>query len=146
MAEKTFTTAVTFVPGVVTGAAYQALDALGTAFAFDVPESGVIQSAVYYDADDEGLQVDLLFFRASPTQQVDNSAVSLPDTELYKALGRVQFTTFADATNGQFSNVNNIGLAYTAPGGKLWAIAQAQGALNIAAGNLPAFRLAVLPD
>lgn len=143
---KTFKTAVTTPPNVSLASAYQALDALGTVFAFDVPESGVILSAVYYDLDDEGLQVDLLLFDESPRQQVDNGAVSMPDTEVTKAIGRIQFTTFADLAISQFSTVTNVGLAYTAAGGKLWAQAVAQGALNIAAGALPAFRLVILPD
>jgi hypothetical protein len=146
MTKPTFQTEPVTPPGLATGAAYQDLDALGQVFSFVVPPSGIIQSALYYDLDDEGLQVDLLLFRDSPVQQVDNAAVALVDTEVLKAFGRIQFTAFADLATGQFANVNNLGLAYAANGGRIWAIAQARGALNIAANNLPSFRLVILPD
>ena len=145
---KMFMTERFMLRGIATGAAYADLDALGLAVSIDVPISGVIQSATYYDLDDEGLQVDLWLLNDKPTDQTDNSAVAFIDHDLIKVIpgGRLQFTAFADAANGQFSPLNTIGLAYVAPKRKLWIQAQARGALNIAAGNLPMFQLCILSD
>lgn len=143
---KTFQTRHLTPPGIATGAAYADLDALGLHFSFGVPKSGVIQSAIYYDLDDEGLQVDLWLLDDKPTVQTDNSALAFIDNDLVKVIGRLQFIAFGDAANGQFSNLTSLGLAYVQPNGLLWAQCQARGALNIAAGNLPMFRLTILSD
>ena len=143
---KTYTTPRLTPPGIVTGAAYADLDAIGTHFRFEVPVSGVIQTAIYYDLDDEGLQVDLWLFEDAITIQTDNSAVALIDQDLVKVIGRLQFIAFGDAANGQFSPLTSLGLAYVQPNRRMWAQLQARGALNIAAGNLPMFRLTILSD
>jgi len=143
---KVFKTPLMQPPGIVTGVAYTDLEAMGTAFSFRVPVSGIIQSANYYDLDDEGLQVDLLLMDNEPAVQTDNSPVSFSDDDLIKIVTRIQFTTFADVTNGQFSEVKNIGRPYVQENRVLWAQLQARGALNIAAGNLPMFRIFILAD
>lgn len=143
---KTFVTDVFTIPGVGAAAAYADLDAFGVAFPITVPASGVIQSAVYYDLDDEGLQVDLWFLSDKPTTQTDNAALTFNDREVQTVHGRVQFTTFADATNNQFSNLNNIGLAYVQPNRVMWVQAQTRGALNIALGSEPRFKIVILAD
>ena len=147
---KTIITPAAIPPGMAPAVAYAALDAIGQPFSFEVPVSGFIQSAIYYDRDDEGLQVDLWLFEEVPPQQTDNSAFALSDAQLLTALDVLQFTTFYDGTNGQLSRLNSLGLAYdtshSLTPGRLWASAQARGALNIAAANLPAFRLVILSD
>ena len=133
--------------GIGTGAAYADLDSMGTtAFTFtNVPSSGVIESALYFDLDDEGLQVDLWLFNAAPAAQTDNSAFALTDAELQTVIGVISFTSFSDAANGQFSARNGMGLGYVVPGNTIYAQLQARGALNIAASNLPAFKLLIIP-
>ena len=143
---RTYRTEIMTPPGIVTGAAYADLDAIGVAWSFDVPRSGVIVSANYYDLDDEGLQVDLWLLRDAPTLQTDNSALTFLDGDIVKVTDVLQFTAFRDAANCQVSNLNNIGRAYVMPGRKMWAQLQARGALNIAALNLPAFALTILAD
>ena len=143
---KTYKTPHLTPPGIATGAAYADLDALGTHFSFEVPKSGIIQSAIYFDLDDEGLQVDLWLMADAPAVQTDNSAIAFIDHDLIKVVGRLQFIAFGDAANGQFSSLTNIGLAYVRPNKRMYAQCQARGALNIAAGNLPMFRLTILSD
>lgn len=136
-------------PGIVTGAAYADLDAIGTgAMSFTVPPSGVIQSAIYFDHDDEGLQVDLWLFRAEPPAQTDNGAFVLSDAALDTVIDVIQFVGFRDANTGQVSIQNGLNIAYKLDGeaDRIYGQVQARGALNIAAGNLPAFRLSILPD
>ena len=143
-----FSTSIESPLGIATGAAYADLDAIGSfPFSFVVPPSGIIQSASDYDRDDEGLQVDLWLFDAPPAQQTDNSAFALADTDLDRVIDVIQFVGFRDAANGQVSTQNGLGIAYNvgAPG-IIYALLQARGALNIAAGALPGFRLRILPD
>ena len=143
---KTYSTPLLTPPGIGTGAAYADLEALGLHFFFEVPRSGVIQSAIYYDLDDEGLQVDLWLLSDAPTTQTDNGALTFIDHDLIKVITRIQFMSFADAGNGQFAESKAIGKAYVQPSRRMWAQCQARGALNIAAGNLPQFRIDFLSD
>lgn len=143
---KTFRTRQLVPPGIGPAAAYADLDALGTLFPIMVPVSGIIQTALYYDLDDEGLQVDLWLFDAPVATQTDNAALTLADPDLVKTVGRIQFTSFADAANGQVAIATNLGLAYVAPQRRLYGQVQARGALNIAAGSEPRFTLIILAD
>lgn len=138
-----------FAPlGIATGAAYADKDAIGTvAVRVTVPRSGIIQSATYYDLDDEGLPVDLWLFASPPGAQTDNSAFALNDQDVLAVIDVVQFSgSFFDAVNCQVCTVNGLGIAYVAPLESIWVQLQARGALNIAAGNLPNFRLRILYD
>ena len=134
-------------PGIAVAAAYADLDNIGQLFSVAVPASGIIQSAVYHDLDDEGLQVDLWMFTEQPqTLGADNAALVLPDTDNLKVLDVIQFTGFRDGNTGQISSQNGLGIAYVAPASRLWFQLQARGALNIAAANLPQFKLTILAD
>lgn len=145
---KTYITPIFSIPGIVTGAAYADLDAMGVAFSIAVPYSGVIQTAIYYDLDDEGLQLDLWLLDSQPAIQTDNSALAFTDSDLQKVIpgSPLRFTTFADAANGQTSSLSNIGAGYCNPTRRLWIQAQARGALNIAASSEPRFRFVILAD
>ena len=140
------------VPGITTGAAYADKDQIGSLFSFDRVSrndvfSGILQGGNYYDLDDEGLQVDLWLFYGTVTLAADNAAFALSDGDLAKVVAVLSFTAFSDAANGQFSQVTGLAKPFRTRGGtRLWAAAQARGALNIAAGNLPRFSLDVLPD
>lgn len=138
---------------IVTGAAYADLDAMGvTPFLVSggphaVPRSGVIQSAIYIDRDDEGLQIDLWLFTAQVGNQTDNSAFVVSDADLTRVIDVIQFSSFRDANTGQVSVVNGIGTAYELqPGENMYGLLQARGALNIAAGALPLFNIKILGD
>lgn len=139
-------------PGIGTGAAYADLDAIGTVMTFPGVfranvSSGLLQSARYYDLDDEGLAVDLWLFSRRPAAPTDNSALALSDADLRNVVAVVSFASFADAANGRFSQSGGLGLMVHGSGGTdLYGIAQARGALNIAASNLPVFAIDVVPD
>ena len=115
-----------------------------TAVAIAVPTKGIIQSAVYYDLDDEGLQVDLWLFEIAPANVTANSAFVVSDAQLLDVIDVIQFVGFRDANTGQVSTQNGLGIAYTASTGFIYALLQARGALNIAAGSLPHFVLRIL--
>lgn len=139
------------VPDIGTGAAYADKDQLGSLMEIGGivrPEkrTGLLHTALYYDLDDEGLQVDFHLFRRKVTLAADNAAFSLADGDLLHWIGTLQFTAFFDFANGQGSQLANVGLALDLPTETLYIAAQARGALNIAAGNLPRLAIAVLPD
>lgn len=140
------------VPGIGTGAAYAALDQIGTLFRFpDVTrpgvQTGVLHAACYYDLSDQGIQVDLWLFSAPVTLAADNAAFVLSDADLLKVEYVVQFTDFNDANTGQYSVVPSIGYPFRTVGGtSLYAAVQSRGTPTITAAMLPHFRLAVLAD
>src|SRR5512146_3472264 len=99
-----FPTTIFTPTGIVTGAAYADKDSMGTsAGSFTVPPDGTIETAIYYDLDDEGLQVDLWLFDTAPAAQTDNSAFAVTDAELQTVIDVISFTSFSDANTGQVS-------------------------------------------
>jgi len=143
---KTFKTPLVAVPGVGTGAAYTAGDALGTLFTFDVPRSGIIHTAVYLDMDDEGIETDLVLFTGPFDYTADNAAFTVSDEDMHEFLSTITFATFKNFAVNQVSTAAAIGLAYVAPQRKLWAQVVTRGAPNIAAGNIPLFSLTIISD
>ena len=140
---------VPFSPiGIGLAAAYAALDAMGTiAVKVEVPKTGVIEGAVYYDRDDEGLPVQLWLFDDDVADQTDNGAYTLTDGDLLRVIDVIEFSSgFLDGTNGQVIIGSNLGIPYNAPRGYIWIQLQAGGALNIAAGAEPVFKLRIRPQ
>jgi hypothetical protein len=140
------------VPGITTGAAYADGDCLGTLMEFpnllrSGKSSGLLHTALYFDLDDEGLQVDLhLFSRPILSPGADNAAFTPSDSEVLAYLGTLTFTSFFNLGANQVSMLTNVGIALQSSGTSVWGHLVARGALNIAANNLPVLRLAVLPD
>ena len=139
-------------PGIGTGSAYADGDVMGTGIEFPNvfrPErlSGLCVFGMYYDLDDEGLQVDLhLFARQLTSPGADNAAVNPSDIDLTAYRGSLQFTTFSNWSSNQVSQVVNAGLHLFSETTSIWGYPVARGALNIAAANIPVFGLCVLPD
>lgn len=80
------------------------------------------------------------------SQLVANPRGDLLVAQSLPPLAVLQFTSFRDANLCQIAEVSSIGRGYNLPSGKMWAQAQARGALNIAADNKPAFSITILPD
>jgi len=143
------------VPGIATGAVYADADAIGTLIEFPNllqlnpytnAYSGMLHSAMYFDLDDEGLQVDLHLFSRKITDGTDNSAYSPSDTDVRAYLGTVSFTAFFNLGSNQVSVVTSIGLPLVSASASVFGQAVARAALNIAAENLPELSLSVLAD
>lgn len=143
---RTVTVGPVMAVGVVTGAAFDVLDAIGTIFSFTVPKSGILQSATYFDRDDEGLAVALWLYRSSFTPTADNSPLAPSDADLLKVIDVLSFASFNDGNTGQVATLNGLGIAYSLAGETIYAQLQARGALNIAAGSEPMFSLTILAD
>ena len=136
--------------GIVAAVAYADGDAIGGMTEVDAPLSGVLQSALYIDRDDEGLAVDLVVcLLPFDTPILDNATMALSDDDLLKVIHVIAFATFSDFTNGQISSVTAIGKRFgTDPSRprKLYVQARARGALNIASGSEPRFVIDYLVD
>ena len=143
---KTIQTTPMNVPGIATGAAYTSGDAMGVKFRLEVPRSGIIQTGIFYDKDDEGLEVDLFLANADFTGTADNGAFDLSDVDLIKTVGVINFVTFRNFNSNQVSTPAALGLAYVAPRGYLWCQFIARSAPNIAASNIPMISLVILSD
>lgn len=70
-------------------------------------EGGVVKlvSAICFDGDDQGTEVELFFTTNSTTPGTINSALSAADTVFDDIVGRVIFATFNDLINSQQSTL-----------------------------------------
>lgn len=136
------------VPGVGVAAAYTANDALGVKFSINVPISGIIYTATYYDLDDEGTAMDLVLFREDFTETADNAAMSVSDLDIRKLVGVINFpaASFRNFAANQVCQVTNAGLAYVAPLGLLYCQFMTESTPTIAVDNIPMIALTILPD
>lgn len=134
------------IPGIGAAVLYTANDAFGIQETLDVPKSGIIQSLRVYDLDDEGLNMTLLLFRAPPTQETDNAAISISDKDLLKLEVAILVDTWHDLIDNQVGAEDNLGIAYTAPLGQLWAQWVTRGGPTIAADNEPWWEMIILAD
>ena len=138
------------IPGIVTGAAYAAGDAVGIQFGFDVGcPSGVIHTALLFDLDDEGIELYLHLYKRPIVGTADNAAYAPSDAEELSKVGTLDFTTFINSGNNQSSQISSAGIAFVCDqsyAGNLFAQAATNGAPNIAAGNDYWIRLTILAD
>lgn len=77
--------------------------------------SGVIPNLTVISNDTAALAGKLLFYDSAVTNQNDNTAEAISDTDAAKFVGEVPFTLVARANNA-IANVQNINLAYTCSG------------------------------
>ena len=138
----TFVTDVIEIPGIVTAAAYQDGDAFGTKFKVAVPKDGVIATALLFGLDDEGIQKDIFLFEGDFVQTADNAAFAPTDADLLKSVGFITIDVFSNVAANQLG-VASPALFYVAPQGFLWGQVVTRGADNIAAANIPRFRLVI---
>jgi hypothetical protein len=83
-----------------------------------------LQSVQLLDEDDQGQDIDLLFFNATATLGTINTAVNISDADARKCIGRVSILTtdYTDLVNSMFATKTNIGLMLKAADGvtSLW--------------------------
>lgn len=141
---KLFSTPYTEIPGIGTGSVYASGDAFGTKFTFDVPKTGVIETAIILDMDDEGKTVELWLFRRDFTVTTDNDAFAVTDVDLRALEVVISITNYANANVNQVGINNGLSLIYTAPEGLLYGQCVTRDTHNIAAGNIPYIALRLL--
>lgn len=134
------------IPGIAVADAFDAGDCFGTVMTIIVPKKGILYGATYFDLDDEGSQIDLEVFKHSITQIASDAAWAPSDTDILNFIAEIQFVgaAFDDHGTCQTCETRNLGIAYTAPVGKLYIQAVCRGTPNIAAGNVPRVQLHIL--
>lgn len=132
------------IPGIGTGSAYASGDAFGGKFKIGLPNSGIIETAIMLDLDDEGIQTELWLFREDFTATTDNAAFAVSDHDLSLLEAVIGITQFANAANNQVGINNGLGLPYQAPHKQLWCQCVTRGAPNIAANNIPKVALRII--
>lgn len=131
------------IPGIAAADAFEANDVFGTLVELDVPKSGVIISATFWDLDDESTQIDLEIFKRKITQTASDAAWAPSDTDLLHFVTELAFVIGDDHINSYTFDLTNIGKAYTAPEGKFWIQAVCRSTPTIAAGSMPRFQLQI---
>ena len=130
------------IPGIATASAYTVADAFGIRFELQVPERGVISTALFIDLDNEGLNKDVLVSAHDFTQTADHDAFAISDADLAEAVGYIEFDNWK-AYNANQISIATPALYYVAPAGKLFFQFTTRGVDNIAAGSLPIFVVVV---
>ena len=134
---RAFTAGPVLIPGVGAAVAYTSGDAFGVRFSFDVRREGTIQTAVFLDRDDEGVNKELALFSREFTATTDNAAFDVSDADLLYCVGVVNINTWYNFNSNQVG-IASPNLFYVAPQERLWCQVVTRGADNIAAGSEPA--------
>lgn len=139
------------VPGVGTGAIYAAGEAFGTVIKLAGvfrPEkgSGSLVGVVFHDLDDEGSQIDAVFFSQQVTTTADNAAFAILDEENLLCLGAVSITEFFNWGNNQVGVLRNLSVPLVAEGPDIYVRLVTQGTPTIAAGAVPWVTFYLVPD
>lgn len=132
------------IPGIATADAFDADDCFGTVFRVAVPKAGIIQSATFWDLDDEGTQIDFFIYKNNITATTSDSAFAPTDADQLSFVTVLEFTVFKDAGTSRTSEINNIGKLYTAAGGVFYIQAICRSTPTIAVANLPRFQIQIL--
>lgn len=70
----------------------------------------ILQSVHVVDIDDQGVEMDLVFFNANTSLGTENSAPDIDDTEVLTTLGTVNVPDWIDLGANQIATVTGIGL------------------------------------
>jgi hypothetical protein len=135
------------VPGV--GASAQgALDAVGVPFIIAVPRGGVIHGARWYDLADQASDIWVHIFKREFSMAADNAAWSPSDTDIVNEITVLKFTDDTDEINSRVFFLENQGIAYSAPEGKLYfgVSTPAASTPTYALGSSPRLQLTILSD
>jgi hypothetical protein len=77
-------------------------------------DSCILQSVHVVDIDDQGIEMDLIFFNAATALGTENAAPDIDDTEVLTTLGSVNVDTYLDLGANQIATVDGIGLVLEA--------------------------------
>ncbi len=107
-----------FVELVVAVSTYSSGEAFGAKGSFtNIPEHGVIMSAMLIDADDTPSEVDLdiVLFSRDIAGSADEAAFAPTDAELLTCVGAVEIDLFKTFGDNGLGIVDNVGMPYWAP-------------------------------
>lgn len=110
--------------------------------------SGVIQSLVVVDSDNQAADLDIYFFDDTFTTAADNAAWSPSYADMQKLIGVVNMRTYSTINSIAYSVVKNIGLSFDVASNSesLYMLAVSRGTPTYtAAGNLT-IKVGILQD
>jgi hypothetical protein len=110
--------------------------------------SGVIQSVVVLDKDDQGEALDLVFLKSNVSIGTENSAVSVTDANADEILGVVEVaaTDWVDLVNSQIATMANLSIVLDGPTGtSIWVAAISRGAGTYTASGIT-LKIGILQD
>lgn len=135
------------IPGITATNTFSAGDAFGTLMVIEVPKSGEIRSATFWDLDYEKTQIDLEIFKHRITQIASEDPWAPSDIDMLHFVTELSFVSYDDHTNNATFELTNIGKAYTAPEGKFWIQAKCIGTPTIAnLASMPRIQLQIDSD
>jgi hypothetical protein len=144
---RVFDTGAIIIPGVATGVAYASGDALGTQIAFTVPQSGLIQGAVFVNQSAQSIALDIILFKDFFDGGTDNAAFDMTDANYVRLIGGISISTFFSFNDNVYAQAFNLGIPYNL-GDKnlLWVQAVIRGIVTAVAVSDYTLRLLILPD
>ncbi len=134
------------IPGSDSATALESGDTVGKVFRLAAPPSGEIRSAILFDFDDEGTQVDLMIYKSPIVDVAVDAAYAPTDTEGLNFLTRLPFVVFDDHGAFQTAELTNIGKAYTVRDGFFYIQAVTRSTPTIAAGVPHRIQIQILSD
>ena len=96
------------------------------------------------DIDDNGVEVDLILFKAPITVVTNNTPFGVSDTDVRSIAATITFGTFLNLVNNQSSIASGLLETYTAPRGKLWGQMVIRGTHTMAANSPPLVGMTIL--
>lgn len=139
------TSPVISIPGIGLAAAYANGDAFGTTFQITAPPVGKIVEVKFFDLDFEGIDKEIWCFSEPPTEQTDNAAFSVADTDIVNVIAVFVISTWRTATASKVGFTANTPADYVLPGDILYCQIKTLGTDNIAAGAEPRVRFVFEP-
>ena len=110
--------------------------------------SGVIQSLVVLDKDDQAEPLDIVFMTASGSLGTENAAVSISDADAAKIIGVVEIAAgdYVDLANSRIAVLGNLSLLLDGPTGtSIWVGAISRGTGTYTASGIT-LRIGILED
>ena len=109
--------------------------------------TGVIQSIVVIDQDDQGQALDIVISDSTITLGTENSAVSISDADAAKILGIVEVSTsdYVNLVNSQLATKTNLGIVIMPDSASLYISAISRGTGTYSASGI-VLRFGILTD
>ena len=79
--------------------------------------TGIIQSVIILDKDDQGENLDVVFLKTNVSLGTENAVVSITDGDADEIQGVVEVSSYVDLTNSQIATKTNLGIGVQADSG-----------------------------
>ena len=110
-----------------------------------VAVSGVLQSILVQDDDDNGGAIDIVILDANTSIGTENAAVSMADNDNILGTVSVAASDFVDMINSQHATMSNLGIVFKSKGKSLYVAVVMRDAGTVTASGMT-LRLGFLQD